>query len=1468
MSVLRFSTASPLDALAPDAAPVWEADPADLAGASPAQTAAPNQALVNGTAGPDFIHRAGDGLVPPVGYSDLIGATSGDDVLNGGDGDDIIYGEQGDDVLAGGKGNDSLNGGAGVDTADYAQAAGPITADLTAGTVKMIGEVFRTIRVGGEFLVNTQTGIIQWLPTITGLSGGGFVVTWEDHSGTLGDDSETSIKAQMFDAAGARIGGEFLVNSQAFSYQFRPTITGLSGGGFVVTWTDNSGTLGDASGYSIKAQMFDAAGGRVGGEFLVNTETFSGQYFPTITSLSGGGFVVTWFDGGYSDGDRSSVKAQIFDVAGGRVGGEFLVNTQTGDEQWYPTITGLSGGGFVVTWEDHSRTMGDNSSSIKAQMFDAAGARIGGEFLVNSQTFEHQQVPTITGLSGGGFVVTWQDQSRTLGDPVFMSIKAQMFDAAGARIGGEFLVNTQTFSDQRRPTITGLSGGGFVVTWEDLSGTLGDASGASIKAQMFDAAGGRVGEEFLVNTETFSAQYFPTITSLSGGGFVVTWTDESGTLGDNSWKSIKAQIFGVDSVETDSLTSIENLVGSAFDDSLTGDAGANRLDGGLGDDLLIGGLGDDLLIGGAGNDTINGGEGIDCVSYSNATGSVTVDLSSGTSSGAHGNDTLIRIENVNGSALSDTLTGDNGDNYLAGNGGDDSLAGGAGNDTIDGGAGNDTASYRDATGSVFVNLSSGTSVGVAGGNDTLISIENINGSEFSDTLTGDNGDNGLDGGGGDDFLRGRDGNDALQGGEGSDYLSGGEGDDVMDGGDGFDRVSMFGSLPTDAQTGATVDLAIVGPQNTGHGMDTFISIEHVSGTAFADTLSGNAGDNWFYASGDDMLNGRDGNDLLDIGAGQATVIGGNGTDTLSFLNSDLNGVVASLLLQGAAQTTNGTSTVNASGIENLSGTAFDDTLTGDAGANVLGGGAGADMLNGGDGDDLLLGDGGVTMFTLRGGSGPITQSDDFAVLYANATDYNGNDILNGGAGNDRLVGGGGDDILNGGKGTDTLDGGAGIDTASYRDAAGSVIVNLSSGTSSGADGNDWLTGIENLTGSNFNDSLTGDAGDNILLGGNGNDVLEGGAGNDILDGGSRIDTASYASALAAVTVSLALAGAQNTLAAGIDTLIGFENLTGSGFSDSLTGNDGENTLTGGAGDDILDGGLGNDSLNGGDGVDTASYALSVSGITVSLLTGKARGAGKDTLTSIENLTGSAFKDIFTGNDAANLLLGGAGNDSLDGGAGDDTLDGGADRDIASYASAAAGVTVSLAVAGAQNTLGAGIDTLISIEDLTGSSFNDTLTGNALANLLTGGAGNDRLDGGDGSDSLLGGNGGDTLLGGLGNDTLTGGAGADILTGGAGKDRFVYLDAGDSTKGGRDLITDLAAVDTLDLSAIDADTITAGDQAFVRVGAFSGVAGQYSLTYDAVAGQSLLQADINGDSKADLIIAFTGDVTGMTAGWVL
>ena len=403
--------------------------------------------------------------------------------------------------------------------------------------------------VGSEILVNSQTASYQTNPTITGLSNGGFVVTWTDSSGTLGDADGSSIKAQVFDAVGAQVGSEFLVNTETASYQYSPTISGLSNGGFVVTWSDSSGTLGDADGSSIKAQVFDAVGAQVGSEFLVNTETAHYQYNPSVTSLSNGGFVVTWFDFSSTLGDTAGtrIKAQVFDAGGAQVGNEVLVNTETASYQYNATITGLSDGGFVVTWIDLGGTLGDtDGTSIKAQFFNAGGAKIGSEFIVNTQTAGDQSNPAITGLSNGGFVVTWHDTSGTLGDSDGMSIKAQVFHSDGAKVGSEFLVNTETAGDQFNPTVSSLSNGGFVVTWSDSSGTLGDTDGLSIKAQVFDAAGEKVGSEFLVNADISGDQYNPVIAGLNNGGFAVSWFDASGTLDDSASLNVHAQVFALD----------------------------------------------------------------------------------------------------------------------------------------------------------------------------------------------------------------------------------------------------------------------------------------------------------------------------------------------------------------------------------------------------------------------------------------------------------------------------------------------------------------------------------------------------------------------------------------------------------------------------------------------------------------------------------------------------------------------------------------------------------------------------------------------------------------------------------------------------------------------------------------------------------------------------------------------------------
>jgi Ca2+-binding RTX toxin-like protein len=213
------------------------------------------------------------------------------------------------------------------------------------------------------------------------------------------------------------------------------------------------------------------------------------------------------------------------------------------------------------------------------------------------------------------------------------------------------------------------------------------------------------------------------------------------------------------------------------------------------------------------------------------------------------------------------------------------------------------------------------------------------------------------------------------------------------------------------------------------------------------------------------------------------------------------------------------------------------------------------------------------------------------------------------------------------------------------------------------------------------------------------------------------------------------------------------------------------------------------------------------------------------------ITGSASADTITGGAGADNITAGSGNDTIAGLVGADLLDGGADTDTATYAASLAGVSVSLATG-----LGSGGDaqgdTLINIENLTGSAFNDVLTGSPGVNVLNGGGG------------------------------------ADTLTGGAGSDKFLLSATTDSTPGASDVITDFVhGTDIIDLSAIDANTASKakGDQAF----AFalpepnSNVVAN-SVTWFESGGNTIVQADVNGNTTADLTVVLTGINHNLTA----
>lgn len=347
--------------------------------------------------------------------------------------------------------------------------------------------------------------------------------------------------------------------------------------------------------------------------------------------------------------------------------------------------------------------------------------------------------------------------------------------------------------------------------------------------------------------------------------------------------------------------------------------------------------------------------------------------------------------------------------------------------------------------------------------------------------------------------------------------------------------------------------------------------------------------------------------------------------------------------------------------EPLTGGSAPDTIKGLGGNDILTGNGGNDVIQGGDGVDILYGDENSSLRSQVAGNDTLDGGAGSDIIIAGF----GNDTLNGGDGNDYLIGGGGyggtvvNDVPNafyfidvdGGK--DVYDGGDGVDRAFvvYAQQTGAIVFDNSDpvlrnlirvdGVNRGSMINveemrfHAGSGDDIITGGDAYDDLYGNAGNDTLSGGEGNDFVTGGLGDDYLDGGAGFDMASYFNATSGVTVDMRLQGAAQDTGAGMDTLVGIENLRGSAFADTLIGDDFANTLTGyTGGNDTLIGRGGDDylynqrttaaastvNMNGGDGDDILYFDRSdLSYRDTVTLTG---GTGEDTIYAYGIRTGT------------------------------------------------------------------------------------------------------------------------------------------------------------------------------------------------------------------------------------------------------
>jgi len=553
------------------------------------------------------------------------------------------------------------------------------------------------------FTVNTVTDGIQEEGAITQLTDGRILVTWTSSSDAgAGAPPSNDVIGQFYDPLGNPLGEEFLVNEFRGDTERFSAIAGTAQGGFIVAYADLDGSLWD-----IRLGQYDDTNTNLG---TVNvTSDFDGSgvdYIGAQVAVSSAtSALVAYIDDGPGGDDQ--VFARIYDPETQTLGPEtYLYQNGSGSRPIYNLdVTALANGNYVVTTQNE--TGSDDEIWFRIVSADGTPSTLVQIPATDGNDYEDFD-PSITALTDGGFVVTWR-MAPPRGSSDRLVAKMQVFDSSGQTITGATVVHAGPGDYPPSQEVVALADGGFIVLYNEdgsLEGRRFEVSGSNVRVRgdAFTAFGEMNGRFTPDSILLEDGRVMLTLTpprSITGEQVEARILDPRGDVNAAPAYTPDSKQIGTVGADVFAATADE-VYGYAGNDSITGDNGADAIFGGSGDDFILGGFGRDRLFGNDGADVLRGGSGIDRVWGGAGDDKIAGQPNNDILYGEQGDDALwggagddwMRGDAGNdfvfGGKGDDVLLGSDGADRLQGRGGNDWHAGQGGNDILRGGAGSDT----------------------------------------------------------------------------------------------------------------------------------------------------------------------------------------------------------------------------------------------------------------------------------------------------------------------------------------------------------------------------------------------------------------------------------------------------------------------------------------------------------------------------------------------------------------------------------------------------------------------------------------------------------------------------------------------------------------------------------------------------------------------------------------------------------